>query len=53
MGVLVLLQLFRPNFVGHRAGPRNEHSKARAPGPHPLRGYPAYIHWYVAGGALG
>jgi len=48
MGVLVLLQLFRPNFVGHRAGPRNEHSKARAPGP-----TEAYIHWYVAGGALG
>jgi len=32
---LVLLQLFCPNLVGHRAGPRNEHSKARTPGPHP------------------
>jgi hypothetical protein len=34
--------------VGHRAGPRNEHSKARTPGP-----TEAYIRWYVAGSALG
>ena len=51
--ILVLLQLFRPNLVGHGARPRNEHGKARTPGPHPLRGYPAYIPWYVAGSALG
>jgi hypothetical protein len=50
--LLVLLQLFCPNLVGHRAGPRNEHSKARTPGPHPPCGYPAYIRWYVAGSAL-
>src|SRR3990172_8696918 len=50
---LLLLQRFRANLVGQPAGPRNEHSKARTPGPHPLRGYPAYILWYVAGSALG
>ena len=33
------------------AGPRNEHSKARTLGPHPLRGYPAYVLGYVAGSA--
>ena len=50
---LVVLQLFRPHLVGHRAGPSNEHGKARTPGPHPLRGYPAYMLRYVAGSALG
>ena len=45
---LVLLQLFRPNLVGHRVGPRNEHGKARTPGPTEV-----YILWYVAGSALG
>jgi len=51
--LLVLLQLFRPTLVARCAEPRNEHSKARTPGPHPLRGYPAYIIWYVAGSDLG
>ena len=46
--ILVLLQLFYPNLVGHRAEPRNEHSKARTPGP-----TEAYIRWYVAGSAVG
>src|SRR3990172_2585094 len=27
----LLLQLFHPNVVGHRAGPRNEHGKAPTP----------------------
>ena len=59
VNLLVLVQLFRPNLVGHGAGPRNEPGthrrwvQARTPGPHPLRGYPAYIVWYVAGSALG
>jgi len=43
---LVLLQLFRPNLVGHRAGPRNEHGKARIPGPHPLPRVPG-VHSLV------
>ena len=45
---LVLLQLFYSSLVGHRAGPRNEHSKARTPGP-----TEAYNVRYVAGSALG
>jgi len=45
---LVVLQLFRPHLVGHRAGPSNEHGKARTPGP-----TEAYMLWYVAGSALG
>ena len=38
----MLLQLFRPNLVARCAGPRNEHSKARTPGP-----IEAYTIWYV------
>ena len=45
---LVLLHLFRPNLVALCAEPRNEHSKARTPGP-----TEAYTIWYVAGSALG
>ena len=45
---LVLLQLFCPNLVGRRAGPRNEHSKARPPGP-----TEAYGFGYVAGSGQG
>src|SRR3990172_4915095 len=32
-----------PQVGGRRAGPRNEHGKARLTGPHPLRGYPTYV----------
>jgi len=46
--MLVLLQLFRPTLVARYAEPRNEHSKARTPGP-----TEAYIIWYVAGSDLG
>jgi len=35
-------------LVARCAEPRNEHSKARTPGP-----TEAYIIWYVAGSALG
>ena len=47
------LQPFIASIDAHCAGPRNEHSKALTPGPHPLRGYPAYVIRYVAGSAPG
>ncbi len=47
------LQPFPYMVGGHSAGLRSEHSKARLMGPHPLRGYPAYVGGYVAGSAPG
>ena len=51
--LLVALEQFRAKLVVHLPVQETSIARRGPRGPHPLRGYPAYVSGYVAGSAPG